>query len=93
MKPEIILIPAGIAAVFGVMGWAFGRAGWRRGGTVIAALCWVVVAGFYLMANLQTGWDALGWFIGAMIFALPAAAGMTLGLWLGLRVRRRLDPS
>lgn len=91
MKPEVILIPAAMAALFALTGWAFGRVGWRGAGVVLAALCWAAVAGFYLMANLQTGWDALGWFIGAMLFALPAAVGMSLGLWLGLRSLGRRD--
>lgn len=89
MKPEVILIPASMAAVLGIVGWALGRAGWRRGGVGLAALGWATVAGFGVMANLQTGWDALGWFIGAMFFALPGAIGMSLGLWLGLRAARR----
>ncbi|TNF22444.1 MAG: hypothetical protein EP318_03905 [Rhodobacteraceae bacterium] len=41
-------------------------------------------------ANQHTGWDALGYFLGLVVFVLPVLAGLLVGGGIGL-IRRRRD--
>lgn len=88
VKPEAVLVPLGVLAVSGWLGWALGRAGRRRAGFVLVAGAWGAALVLWLLGLGATGWDALGWMILLIFVALPAGAGVSLGLWLGLRGAR-----
>lgn len=85
MKPEAILVPLAAALVAGLAARALGRAGARRAGLWLCAALWAATLALWLAAEAATGWDALAWFVFAAFLAAPAAAGASLGLWLGLR--------
>ena len=89
MKPEAILIPLLCALLAGAAAVALGRAGLRRTGLALAAGGWVATLAAVLAAEVVGGWDGLAVFAAALFVLLPAATGLTLGLWLGLRLRRR----
>lgn len=63
---------------------------------LLAAIPTVAAAIFFLMSLGKTGWDALGYFLIAIVFCGPPMIGLWLGTligWLRYRRTRRLGSS
>ncbi len=93
MEPQVIIFIAASGATGLVLGGVLGRyASGRAAGALTGALA-VIGAVLFVMARSTQGWDAIGYFILAAIFVVPAALGAALGGWIGARWRRRAAAS
>jgi len=81
-------IASGFALVAGLICFFSARAGLMILAWGIPLISALAGGWFWWKATQGTGWDALGWFLGAMFFAAPACAGGLIGAGLGLWRRR-----
>lgn len=83
------MIVGGVALLGALTGYLLGRLSGGRAAAVLAVILAALAVGLLIMGRGAQGWDAIGYGIGALIFATPAALGVALGGWLGARQRRR----
>lgn len=78
-----------VAAVLvtGWIGYALARSGKVVAEVILTLIPAVIGAGFFIAAAGAQGWDALGYFLIAMVFCMPPAVGFGLGTLIGWLAR------
>ena len=92
----ILIVMVAVALVFGWLGHWLMRRGRGKLATGLAAVPTAIAGVLLFRSSEAQGWDALGLFLGAVLFCAPPALGLWAGMlvgWLKQRWVERTDPS